>query len=159
QMASQLYNNISLKIGIHCCANTDWSILTSVKELDIISFDAYEYFETFLLYKEDIKQFINRGGTLAWGIIPNNEKVFDTDYSNLAFCFLPKEKQELVEKIKQFSSVIFKSILNSSTEKCSIINVVLNTGIVTPQCGLGTTSIDVAEKVLEVCRKYSDMVV
>jgi len=41
-------------VGIHCCANTDWSILFETN-VDIISFDAYSYLEKMSLYPEDIK--------------------------------------------------------------------------------------------------------
>jgi hypothetical protein len=60
---------IGLK-GIHCCGNTDWSVLLGTS-LDILNFDAYNYAESLSLYPADIKNFLDRSGTIAWGIIPN----------------------------------------------------------------------------------------
>jgi len=58
--------------GVHICANGDWGpILTS--KVDIISFDAYFYFHNFILFKDQLIDFLARGGILAWGIIPTGD--------------------------------------------------------------------------------------
>jgi hypothetical protein len=56
-------------IGIHCCGNTDWSMLLEAGP-DIINFDAFDYAEPFLLYREEIVRFLGDGGFIAWGIVP-----------------------------------------------------------------------------------------
>ncbi|MCL0051806.1 hypothetical protein M1M97_03990, partial [Thermodesulfovibrionales bacterium] len=50
--------------GIHCCGRADWPMVTR-SGIRIISFDAYEYFDTLAIYHEDIKDFLERGGYLA----------------------------------------------------------------------------------------------
>src|SRR4030066_547100 len=60
--------------GTHCCGNTDWSVLLST-HLDILSFDAYGYLETLSLYPKELKAFLERGGILAWGIVPTSEDI------------------------------------------------------------------------------------
>ncbi len=58
--------------GVHICANGDWGpILTS--SADIISFDGYSYFDNFILFKNQLIDFLSRGGLLAWGIIPTGD--------------------------------------------------------------------------------------
>lgn len=55
--------------GIHVCANTDWSLILSTP-LDILSFDAYGYFDRIVLFKERLISFLENGGIIAWGLVP-----------------------------------------------------------------------------------------
>ena len=48
-----LRDNSDTMIGIHCCGNTDWSMIIKT-EPDIISFDAFEYMDFFLLYPDEL---------------------------------------------------------------------------------------------------------
>jgi len=66
-----LKENSDTLVGIHCCGNTDWSMIIETHP-DIISFDAFEYMDYFLLYPDDIIKFIEKGGSMAWGIIPTS---------------------------------------------------------------------------------------
>ena len=56
-------------VGIHCCGNTDWSMIMEAG-FDIISFDAFEYMEHFLLYPDHLVSYLGSGGAIAWGIVP-----------------------------------------------------------------------------------------
>jgi hypothetical protein len=60
------------RVGVHCCGNTDWSLLLSTKA-DILNFDAWGFWERFSLYPEPVENFLSRGGVLAWGIVPTSE--------------------------------------------------------------------------------------
>ncbi|NMB35343.1 MAG: hypothetical protein GX989_03530 [Firmicutes bacterium] len=55
--------------GIHCCAGADWSILFELSP-HIVSFDAYSYFDSLLVYSAEMEAFLSRGGCLAWGLVP-----------------------------------------------------------------------------------------
>lgn len=57
--------------GIHCCGNTDWSIVLKA-DIDILNYDAYNYPESIFLYRQDLDGFLKRGGVIAWGVVPNN---------------------------------------------------------------------------------------
>src|SRR4030042_1164870 len=70
EMLNEVFAGISGLKGIHCCGNTDWSILLKTK-MDILNFDAYEYAQSLSLYPDEVKKFITRGGCVAWGIVPN----------------------------------------------------------------------------------------
>ncbi|MCX5711957.1 MAG: hypothetical protein NTY47_02660, partial [Candidatus Omnitrophica bacterium] len=59
--------------GVHCCGNTDWSIFTDIKSLDIINFDAFNFTDKFVLYAGDLKKFLVRNGIICWGIVPTQE--------------------------------------------------------------------------------------
>jgi hypothetical protein len=64
--------------GTHCCGNTDWNVLLST-HLDILSFDVYNYLETLSLYPKDLRAFLERGSTLAWGIVLTSEAILKED--------------------------------------------------------------------------------
>ena len=55
--------------GLHCCGNTDWSLVFST-DLDVVNFDAYEYFQGLSLYPAELSSFLQKGGVLSWGIVP-----------------------------------------------------------------------------------------
>jgi hypothetical protein len=59
--------------GLHCCGNTDWPLLLK-RDIDIISFDAYNFTKEFLLYRKELEDFSQRrGGAIAWGIVPTSD--------------------------------------------------------------------------------------
>lgn len=121
--------------GIHCCGNTDWSILMDTK-VDIISFDAYDYLETISLYPEKLKEFLAEGRYLAWGIVPASSKVMGEEINSL---------------VKRFQEGL--KLLNSKgVEREKILENLL----ITPSCGTGTLPIEVAEKVVKLTRGVSD---
>lgn len=70
EMIDEVFSGIKGLKGMHCCGNTDWSIFLST-QLDILNFDTYNYAASLALYPDEIKRFINRGGAIAWGIVPN----------------------------------------------------------------------------------------
>ncbi len=55
--------------GLHVCSNTDWGALLDL-DLDLLSFDAFSYFERVALFGKELRAFLARGGMIAWGIIP-----------------------------------------------------------------------------------------
>jgi methionine synthase II (cobalamin-independent) len=119
--------------GTHCCGNTDWSVLLSTN-LNILSFDAYEYLETLSLYPKDLKAFLERGGILAWGIVPTSEAVLKEDAQSLA-----KRFKEGVETLS----------------KKGIDPILLQRTIITPSCGTASLPIPLAEKVCELTAEVS----
>jgi hypothetical protein len=125
-------------VGVHCCGNTDWSLLFD-SELKIISFDAYEYFDRFLLYSSELKDFLERGGILAWGIVPtvtpHPEEV---------------KKESLFTLRKKF-----ESFLDELEKKGLERNVVLERSLITPNCGTGAMEPDLAELVFKLTREIS----
>ena len=53
-------------VGVHCCENTDWAILLQ-SDIDVLNFDAYGFFDRVFLFKQELIDFINRGGTSCLG--------------------------------------------------------------------------------------------
>ncbi|MBN1847424.1 MAG: hypothetical protein JW932_02445 [Deltaproteobacteria bacterium] len=116
-------------IGIHCCGNTDWSMIIETGP-DILNFDAFSYMDYFLLYPEDITRFIQNGGTIAWGIVPTSD-------------FSGNETIEgLFAKLKQGLARLYEWGLEPVT--------IANQSLLTPACGLGTMDPVDSEKVLNL---------
>jgi len=52
----EVLRGISSYTGVHCCGNTDWSLLLETS-VDILSFDAYSYASNLFLYESQLKKF------------------------------------------------------------------------------------------------------
>jgi methionine synthase II (cobalamin-independent) len=103
--------------ALHCCGNTDWPMVLSTN-IDVLSFDAYSYGYTISLFPDDIASFLERGGAIAWGIVPNDEEG------------LKKETPaSLVERLE-------REMFNLSSRGISP-DLILRASLITPQCGLG----------------------
>jgi hypothetical protein len=65
-------------LGIHCCSNTDWEFLLGLTP-SVLSIDAYATAKEFLLYADSIVAYLERGGVVAWGIVPSEYKLFENE--------------------------------------------------------------------------------
>ncbi len=119
--------------GIHCCGNTDWSLLLSTN-LDILSFDAYGYLETLSLYPNELKAFLERGGILAWGIVPTSEVI------------LKEDTKSLVKRLREGIETLSKKGIDS---------ILLQRAIITPSCGTASLTIPLAERVCQLTAEVS----
>jgi methionine synthase II (cobalamin-independent) len=123
--------------GIHCCGNTDWSVLLSTS-LDIISFDAYNYAQSLSLYPADIGRLLDKSGTIAWGIVPvYAESLAKETVSSL--------KDRLEDAMAPFTrqGIRFRQLVAQS--------------LLTPSCGLATLPTpDAAARALELLAGLSD---
>ena len=120
--------------GIHCCGNTDWSILMDTK-IDILNFDAFGFAKNILIYPDKIKQFFSRGGILAWGIVPTSDEIENTT---------PEMLLTILEKY-------FDELISKGIEKKEIIKRTM----ITPSCGTGSMEEKKAEKVFETTNNLS----
>jgi len=113
-------------VGAHCCANTDWSLFGQI-DIDILSFDAYNDAQNLALFPGIVSALFDRGGALAWGIVPTSERIDEEDVDSL-LGRLRRAMDYLEEKGVHRASF---------TERL----------IVTPSCGTGTMDEAGAEKV------------
>lgn len=123
--------------GVHVCANTDWSMLLE-SSVDIVNFDAYAYFDKFILYPDQIVRFFESGRTLAWGIVPT-----------LHAEDIEKETTE--------------SLITAWEKRCEQVQAlgidrssIMTQSLITPSCGCGSLSKDLAVKVLELTKEISE---
>lgn len=123
--------------GIHCCANTDWSILMRT-DIDIISFDAFGYAKNLLLYTGQIREFFDRGGCLAWGITPSTDDIDREDTSSLW--------ERLMASWKKLEEDGFSR------------RELIDRALITPSCGMGTVTVAQCEKILKINYEISERV-
>ncbi|MFB3884628.1 MAG: methionine synthase [Thermodesulfobacteriota bacterium] len=131
---NECFNAIKGLKGIHCCGNTDWSLLLET-DLDILSFDAYGYLETISLYPKELNAFLQRGGILAWGIVPTSEEAI-----------LKEDGQSLTRRFKEGVKTLSKEGIDPK---------LLQRAIITPSCGTASLSVPLAEKVCRVTAEVS----
>jgi hypothetical protein len=65
-------------LGVHCCANTDWGFVLSL-DPSVLSLDAYGTGREVLLYLDQITAYLERGGVIAWGIVPAEAATFASE--------------------------------------------------------------------------------
>jgi hypothetical protein len=112
--------------GIHCCGNTDWSLLLATS-VDILNLDAFEYAESLSLYPDEVGTFLERGGIIAWGVVPASDEA------------LAETVDSLVER--------FHSALSLLTAKGLHRDDLLASALIMPSCGCGSLSVETAERV------------
>ena len=71
-------------LGIHCCSNTDWEFVMDLLP-SIVSIDAYATAKEFLLYPDAIATYMERGGVVAWGVVPAEYRIFATETTDLLY--------------------------------------------------------------------------
>ena len=120
--------------GVHCCGNTDWSLLfdTSVA---IVNFDAYDYMDRMALYPDRIQAFLERGGNLAWGVVPTSARV------------RRESTGSLVERFHRGVERLSREGVDAGRLR--------RQSLVTPACGMGGLSPDLARRVLALTRRVS----
>ncbi|MEN8613792.1 methionine synthase [Dehalogenimonas sp. THU2] len=130
QMLTEVLQEVKGLKGVHCCGNTDWTLLTDTI-VDIISFDAYNYGGSLSLYPKEINQFLARGGAVAWGIAPNTDKLAESET-------VASLQDRLEETMAPFTrhGINFRQLLRQ--------------GLITPSCGMAYMSEDGAEKTLQL---------
>ncbi len=121
-----IHNRDSLS-GIHCCGNTDWTMLMET-QVDIINFDAFGYMETMLIYKKEVEAFLERGGILAWGIVPTTDSIRDVTLDDL---------------MRKMTSAVDILVEKGIDQK-----LITENSLITPSCGTGTMPLDEAEKAM-----------
>lgn len=128
--------------GVHCCANTDWSVLLATA-VDILNLDAYSYIENLALYPAELRIFLDHGGAIAWGIVPNDEEILSVTPGQLA--------QRLRDGLKLIGQKAGIRGVQLSSEEFG------SRSLITPSCGLGSASVEIAERSLDTLVRTSEV--
>lgn len=122
--------------GVHCCGNTDWSVLLETS-IDILNFDAYNYAESLSLYPDAVMSFLDRGGILAWGIVPNEEKALAAE-----------TPESLTSRLEEAMALLVRKGIDQE--------LLIKRCLLTPSCGLGGLTADQAAHALELAASLSE---
>jgi hypothetical protein len=123
--------------GLHCCGNTDWSLVLGTA-LDVINFDAYEFFQGLSLYPAELDAFLRRGGTLSWGIVPPSRSGAGLGPRTLLAA--------LDERIGQ--------LVSKGIDR----DLLYQRALVTPSCGLATETLERADATVDALVELSSLV-
>jgi len=120
--------------GIHCCGNADWPMVINCRP-DIINFDAYDYIDTLALYPDQFRGFLEKGGYLAWGIVPTSEAITGENPESISQCF-----QKSIEKLSVHipRDLVFSNIL------------------LTPSCGTGSRTVEETLKIFQLLMRLKE---
>ncbi len=117
--------------GIHCCGKSDWSVVTA-SGVDILNFDACCFAQSLGLYPAELENFLKNGGKIAWGIIPT----MDTD---------ALEATNLELSVQKYDEAI-SYLTNKGIDK----NLILESTLITPACGMGILTVEQANKAMQL---------
>jgi hypothetical protein len=87
-------------LGIHCCSNTDWEFVLGLNP-SVVSIDAYATANEFLLYSDTIVSYMERGGIVAWGIVPAETKLFVTETTDSLYDQYLKIRTQLCTRMPE----------------------------------------------------------
>jgi methionine synthase II (cobalamin-independent) len=124
-------------VGIHCCGNTDWSLLLGLP-IDILSFDAYGFIDKIALYPDKLNSFLSRNGIVAWGLIPTIGMTG------------PVTPDDLVKHLQKGISALAKKGVNTK--------LLANQSLLTPSCGLGPLSEEETLKRLILLKETGNLI-
>lgn len=138
-MLTEITEQINVNGGIsaiHCCGKCDWTIPLK-SGAKIINPDAYTFAQNLSLFSNEIKDFFQNGGMIAWGIVPTLDK-------------------EAVSKETVESLIMkFKTAINYLTKKGIDEKLITDNSMITPSCGAGGLSEEMAEKAMCLTRELS----
>ncbi len=120
--------------GIHCCGNTEWSILIDAG-VDIVNFDAFEFGETIAMYPEKVKAFLEDGKLLAWGVVPTSTEIREQNVNSLEI------------QLEKVMDVLAATGIDK--------DLIVKQAIITPSCGTGSMAEADADKVFEMVSELS----
>jgi hypothetical protein len=129
--------------GVHCCANTDWSVLLATS-VDFINLDAYGYIEQLGLYPDELRAFLDRGGVIDWGIVPNTDEIFRVTPAQLAERLW--SGLEAMEAKAKGRGVVLRA--DEFAER----------SLLTTACGLGPATVEIADRALECLKETAVLV-
>ncbi|MDP6047071.1 MAG: hypothetical protein QGG25_15795, partial [Phycisphaerae bacterium] len=121
--------------AVHVCGNSDWGVVIRSGP-DVVNFDAHQFGTTISLYADDVAELFDRGGSIAWGIVPTSVSVMN----------------ETVDSLSRRLDECFASLEAKGFDS----DLLRRRAILTPACGVGTLTEQQGRKVFELLRGLRD---
>lgn len=121
--------------GVHSCDAVDWSLLYE-SDLEIVNLDAYNFGESLIPYAKETKSFLERGGIMAWGIVPTMEKVLEEDADSLL--------------------TRLYSLWGELEKRGADRGLLRKQALITPACGTGLLDQELAERIYGLTEAVSE---
>lgn len=120
--------------GVHACTGGEWSILFETRA-SVVNTDVYGYFTSILGCLETFEHFLERGGVFAWGLIPTSEAA------------ALETPDTLIRRLQDYVDVLYKKGIKETR--------LVTQSMITPSCGTGTLSPELALRVYELTREVA----
>lgn len=134
---NECFNNVEAMTGIHVCGGTDWSMIMETN-VDVIHFDAFDYFDSMSVYPKQLNSFIEKGGMIGWGITPHTTKVMD---------YTPEDLFKML-------NVRFKRLEELGLNKEKLFE----SSLIAPSCGTATMTYEQSERALKLSASLTELI-
>lgn len=122
--------------AIHCCGKCDWNAPISAG-VDIINLDGFFFAQSLSLFHETLKPYLEKGGIIAWGVVPTLDKD-------------ALESSDINTMITKFDEAI-DYLIKKGIDK----DLLIQNSMITPSCGAGSLTIELAEKAMNLTNELS----
>ena len=123
--------------AIHCCGKCDWQ-LPIESGVNIINLDAYSFSENLSIYSDEVEKFLLNNGKITWGIVPTLDR--------------PALENADLESL----FIRFKESVKYLTKKGIDEKLIIDNSLISPSCGAGSLSVELAEKAMKLTKDLSD---
>lgn len=128
---NEVLDGLPARRGIHVCGNTDWSVPFQ-SDIDIVNYDAFSYLDTVFYFNEDLKEFLDRGGWIAPGVVPSS----------------PEVMKETPDSVRDRAASFIEKIAALTTPDTDSI-------LFTTSCGLGSLTAGEARHAMELLKQLA----
>ena len=135
QVLNEFFRQVEGLRCIHCCSNMDWPQLMK-SDAQVINFDAYQYAEKVALYPRELKAFLERGGMLAWGLVPVAEETLRSE-----------SEERLMDRLEEGLELFVGRGIDRQE--------LLERSFLTPCCATSTLSVAQAERAFRYTKNIS----
>jgi methionine synthase II (cobalamin-independent) len=128
---NEVIDGLTARRGIHVCGNTDWSVAFQ-SDIEIVNYDAFTYLDTVFYFNDDLKEFLDRGGWIAPGVVPSS----------------PDVMIETPDSVRDRAALFIEKMAGITIPDTDSV-------LFTTSCGLGSLSEDEARRAMELLKQLA----